>query len=179
MMGKVVDVCAIIVTFNRADMLLKCLKSLEAGSDVPQSLVIFDNGSSDDTLAMLCGYQLAWSGDGAINSQHIEIYKKPGIAVLHSSANFGGAGGFFGALKYAHILEAAIITGLWMMMAQSVERPFHELKVHSAVDMITNSLVIDHNDDDQLAFGLMVDGVHCSTRQELHMARATRLSSTP
>lgn len=166
------DVCAIIVTFNRADLLRQCLDSLEAGSDVPQSFVIFDNGSSDDTLAMLLQrYQLAWSGDETINLQHIEIYKKPGIAVLHSPANLGGAGGFFGALKYAHeYLEGSDYYWLMDDDGKVGREALHELKVHSAVDKISNSLVIDHNDDNQLAFGLMVDGVHCSTRQELHMA---------
>ena len=63
-----------------------------------------------------------------------------------------------------NISQVAITTGLWMMMAASVAMPC-ELKASSAVDMIANSLVIDHDDDNRLAFGLAVDGVHCSTRK--------------
>jgi GT2 family glycosyltransferase len=170
--GRNTDVCAVIVSFNRVDLLQQCLDSIEAGSEKPQSLVIFDNGSSDATLAMLLRrYHLAQTEHDTVDLLKVDIYRKPGVAVIHSPINLGGAGGFFTALKYAHEYLAGS-DYYWLMDDDgSVGRDaLRELKVSSAVDMIANSLVIDHDDDNRLAFGLAVDGVHCSTRQELNLA---------
>ena len=76
MVGQGADVCAVIVSFNRVELLKRCLDSIEAGSEKPQSLVIFDNGSSDATLAMLLRrYHLVQTGHETVNLQKVEIYE--------------------------------------------------------------------------------------------------------
>ena len=166
------SVCAVIVTFNRASLLVDCLASIEAGSEQPVSYVVFDNGSTDDTLALVkLRYNLKFQQRGIIGNVKAEIWRGGAVTCIHSPVNLGGAGGFFTALKYAHEYLAGS-DFYWLMDDDgSVGRDaLRELKASSTVDMIANSLVIDHDDDNRLAFGLTVDGVHCSTRQELHLA---------
>lgn len=77
------DVCVIVVTWNRLEMLKKCLAAVQAHAADADVLVV-DNASTDGT------------GDW--------LRTVPGISVLALSENTGGAGGFAAGMQRAYDL---------------------------------------------------------------------------
>ncbi len=76
-------VCAIVVTFNRADLLRRCLESLAGQRRPLDELLVVDNASTDGTAEMVAT-------------------EFPDVALLALEANEGGAGGFRRGLAWAH-----------------------------------------------------------------------------
>ena len=70
-------VTAVVVTFNRLDLLPLTLQGLASGKRVPDSVVIVNNASTDGTAAYLD------SLDSELN-----------LDIVHLNRNMGGAGGF-------------------------------------------------------------------------------------
>ena len=73
-------VCIVIVTWNRLDMLKRCVAAAKANA-VGADILVVDNASTDGTSEWLAAQE--------------------GIAVLSQSENTGGAGGFAAGLKWA------------------------------------------------------------------------------
>ena len=73
-------VCAVVVTYNRKDLLWECLQALESQTRKPDHVLVVDNASTDGTLEML----------------EAEF---PEVEVLKMPRNEGGAGGFFEGMK--------------------------------------------------------------------------------
>lgn len=84
------EVCAIVVTFNRLDMLRDTIKALKE-QDYPCDILIINNGSTDGTKKYLDSTE--------------------GIMTLHQD-NLGGAGGFFSGMKKATELGYRFV---WIM----------------------------------------------------------------
>ncbi len=84
------NVCAVVVTYNRKDILPLCLEAILAQSSVVTKIVLVDNASTDGTEALL-------KEKGYLSNEHI-LYKK-------LSSNTGGAGGFNEGMKIAHSLN--------------------------------------------------------------------------
>src|SRR3954447_3737443 len=76
------SVCAIVVTFNRREMLEQALQHLDAQTRRADTVLVVDNASSDGTAAFLA--------------------QREGIEVLRLADNVGGAGGFEQGLRHAH-----------------------------------------------------------------------------
>lgn len=77
------NVAAVIVTFNRLEKLKRVLTSLEKQTRLPQSLVIINNASTDDTASYLADYEASFS-----------LSDKVSLRVVTLDTNTGGAGGF-------------------------------------------------------------------------------------
>lgn len=77
------NIVAVVVTYNRCELLKKCLDSLDNQTFKLDKIIVIDNFSSDDTLEYL----------HKTNNTLIEIVELP--------ENIGGAGGFEAGLKYA------------------------------------------------------------------------------
>jgi rhamnopyranosyl-N-acetylglucosaminyl-diphospho-decaprenol beta-1,3/1,4-galactofuranosyltransferase len=75
-------VCAVVVTYNRRDLLARCLEHLERQSRPADHILVVDNASSDGTAELL---------------EHRE-----GVDVMRLSENLGGAGGFERGIERAH-----------------------------------------------------------------------------
>jgi GT2 family glycosyltransferase len=75
-------VCAIVVTYNRHDLLAECLDRIGRQTRAPDNVLVVDNASTDDTSAMLAG--------------------RDGIEVLSLEENLGSAGGFAEGIRTAH-----------------------------------------------------------------------------
>jgi GT2 family glycosyltransferase len=75
-------VCAVVVTYNRSDLLSRCLDHLEAQSRRPDHTVVVDNASTDETLRLLAA--------------------RDGIEVLTLHENLGSSGGFKRGLEHAY-----------------------------------------------------------------------------
>jgi rhamnopyranosyl-N-acetylglucosaminyl-diphospho-decaprenol beta-1,3/1,4-galactofuranosyltransferase len=76
-------VCAIVVTYNRREMLRRCLTALAAQDHPVERTVVIDNASTDGTADLVRA-------------------EFPDVEVLSLERNVGGAGGFEQGLSWAH-----------------------------------------------------------------------------
>jgi rhamnopyranosyl-N-acetylglucosaminyl-diphospho-decaprenol beta-1,3/1,4-galactofuranosyltransferase len=86
-------ICAVVVTFNRKDLLCGCLNSLLLQTRRPDAILVIDNASSDGTRARV-------------------EQEFPGIEIVTMPFNGGGAGGFHEGIKRAH---QAGFDWIWVM----------------------------------------------------------------
>lgn len=86
-------VCALVVTYNRKEVLRGCLDSIRAQTRAADALLVVDNASPDGTAA--------WVGE------HF-----PEAEVVAMAVNGGGAGGFHEGIRRAH---AAGFDFIWLM----------------------------------------------------------------
>jgi rhamnopyranosyl-N-acetylglucosaminyl-diphospho-decaprenol beta-1,3/1,4-galactofuranosyltransferase len=87
-----VSVCAVVVTFNRRELLAECLDAIERQTRPPEHVVVVDNASTDGTEEWL--------------------RRREGIETIRLERNGGSAGGF------AAGVEGAMRTGadwIWLM----------------------------------------------------------------
>lgn len=87
------QVCAVLVTYNRLDLLRQALAAVRAQSRKPETIIVVDNGSTDGTAAWLAG-----EADAQVR--------------VISQANLGGSGGFHTGLHAAYETGA---DWLWCM----------------------------------------------------------------
>ena len=73
-------IAAIIVTFNRCTLLQECIQSIRKQTYVDLSIIVINNGSTDET------------------SEWLALQKD---LIIINQENLGGAGGFFTGIKYA------------------------------------------------------------------------------
>lgn len=85
-------VTAVVVTFNRRDVVLKCLDRLLNAAAVPTHVLVVDNASSDDTAQVV---RTAY----------------PRVTVIQTTENLGPAGGFERGMS-----EAAQLDCNWIMV---------------------------------------------------------------
>lgn len=90
---KTVNICAVVVTYNRKELLKRCLDGVLNQSYPVSHILIVDNASTDGTPEMLA-----------------EEY--PGLELLALSENTGGAGGFHAGFKRAAQIDCNLI---WVM----------------------------------------------------------------
>jgi len=125
------SIAAVIVTFNRKDLLIDCLTSLLNQTKLPDQIFIIDNASTDGT-------QSALQALGFLNNSLIKYHFLP--------ENTGGAGGFVHGMRLA--LEQGM-EWVWMMdddaLAESdaLENLF---KTPLNKQCVYGSVVTGHND---------------------------------
>ncbi|MEO5711519.1 MAG: glycosyltransferase [Nocardioidaceae bacterium] len=88
-----VRVVAVVVTWNRRDLLLESLAALRGQTHPPAEIVVVDNASTDGTTEML-----RRDGDG--------------LQVVHLTRNIGGAGGFAAGIERALTHEPDLV---WLL----------------------------------------------------------------
>ncbi len=96
------SVCAVVVTFNRRDLLEECLAALAAQTRPPEHLLVVDNASTDGTPELV---RDRYAG-------RVELVALP--------TNEGGAGGFHEGLRRAH--EAGH-EWIWLMDDDTIPTP--------------------------------------------------------
>lgn len=133
-------VVAVVVTYNRRDLLADTLAALDAQSRRPDAVVLIDNASTDGTPGRLA--ELGW-------------LKDPTHTCHRLPRNTGGAGGFAAGVDRA---IAAGADWVWLMDddgypdADALERL---LEVADGTGLrVLNPLVVDRDDPARLAFGL-------------------------
>lgn len=94
-------ISTVIVTFNRKELLLKCVEAVLNQTFLPETVFIIDNASTDGTEELLLARGLH---HGRVNGVNICYERLP--------KNSGGAGGFYAGMKMAH--EAGC-DAVWMM----------------------------------------------------------------
>ena len=130
-MSKHPHVCAIVVTFNRSQLLKRCLSALQ--KQLPDADIwVVNNASSDDTLELLAR-------------------DFPAISLLDLPANVGGAGGFEAGMRHAY--EAGY-KYLWLMDDDGVpeENCLHELLQRATPQRVT----VPVQQDGQQTYGAVI-----------------------
>ena len=84
------NVCAVVVTYNRKDLLIRCIEAVLSQSAAISNLVVVDNACTDGTEDLI-------KKQGFLDNPII-IYKR-------METNTGGAGGFHEGMKIAHSLK--------------------------------------------------------------------------
>jgi len=138
-----IDICVVLVTFNRKDLLLKCIGLLKLQSYIYINILIIDNASSDNSYEYI--------------SNQINFIQN-NIKWIRLENNIGGAGGFYEGIKYALEQDAEYI---WMMdddgypAEDCLEKLYNSL-LKKKLDAIS-PLQININDHNQLAFPVWVN----------------------
>lgn len=96
-------VAALVVTFNRRDLLLQTLNALENQTRPLDRIVVVDNASTDDTWALLKAYSPTVP-----------------MTIMRLPENTGGAGGFYHAMNKAY--EGGY-DAFWIMDDDTLPRP--------------------------------------------------------
>lgn len=94
------SVCAVLVTYNRCELLAEALDRLAAQTRRPDGVLVVDNASSDGTADLLA--------------------RRADVEVLRLAANGGGAGGFAAGLRRA---RAAGHDWYWLMDDDTFPEP--------------------------------------------------------
>ena len=79
-------ICAVVVTYNRKDVLIKCVEALTSQTRTPDLIIVVDNGSTDGTKELV---------ENISRSVSFMDY-------LNLGANLGGAGGFHYGMRHAY-----------------------------------------------------------------------------
>lgn len=108
--------CAVIVTFNRSDKLMKVLDALDAQIQPLDTILVVDNASTDDTEALV-----------AARASHMR-----NLRLLRLPKNIGGAGGFNEGMKAAYALGANYI---WISDDDAYPEPDALQKLRAALVM--------------------------------------------
>ena len=99
------SVAAVVVTFNRKDLLAECLDALLRQSRPVDRIFVVDQVSTDGTAEML---------------KQRAYLEQPSIVYSRSEKNTGGAGGFQRGVEIAY---AAGIDWIWMMDDDAIAEP--------------------------------------------------------
>ena len=99
------NVAALVVTYNRKELLIECLAAITAQDLVPSAVVVIDNASTDGTEEL-------FHDDG-------ELASIPGLRYFRMPENLGGAGGFKEGLK--RCMEAGC-DWIWLMDDDCIAR---------------------------------------------------------
>lgn len=97
-------VVALVVTYNRKELLKECLAALHAQTRVPDKIVVIDNASTDGT-SMLFG------NEGELSSPDV-IYRRMNM-------NSGGSGGFYKGIELCRNLGDWV----WLMDDDCIPEP--------------------------------------------------------
>lgn len=95
-------VACVLVTYNRKELLKRCLDAVASQTFKPHTVFITDNASTDGTIDSV----KEW---GYYECERNGIHYK----YILNSKNEGGAGGFYLGIKTAH--EKGIFNGIWVM----------------------------------------------------------------
>ncbi len=109
-------VAAIVVTYNRKELLLGCLAALLAQSRPPDRIYVIDNASTDDTPIAL---------------KNAGYFSDPRLTIIRLPTNTGGAGGFHHGMRKAH---ADGHPWLWLMDDDTEPTPTCLAELLSAYD---------------------------------------------
>ncbi len=81
-----ISVAVVVVTYNRKDMLARCLNSLKYQNHYISNIIVVNNGSNDGTKELLKTFDAGWS-----------------LEVVSMKSNVGGAGGFKAGIEMAKL----------------------------------------------------------------------------
>ncbi len=133
------QIAVIVVTFNRKELLKKCLNALFSQEYKPAAIYIIDNNSSDGTHQTL-------QKEGFLKNETIQIH------YINTGKNLGGAGGFSLGVKTAH--ETCLYDAYVLMDDDGCpdKNEIKNLVPHLGKYDYINALVVDIDDETKLSF---------------------------
>lgn len=120
------DIACVIVTFNRKELLKRCLDAVISQTYKPKTVYITDNASTDGTMNSV----KEW---GYYNS----IREGISFKYILNSKNEGGAGGFYLGMKTAN--EDTMYDALWIMDDDGA--PEKDCLKHLVIHLSTNEYI--------------------------------------
>lgn len=156
-------IAGVIVTYNRKDLLIECLRSVNAQTYSPHTVYIIDNASVDGTREELRLNGFFNNRIGSVNYTYINTEK-----------NLGGAGGFYVGLKMAYE-SAEAFDGFWVMDDDGCPDPnqLERLATYMGTYHYISPLVLDKENHKKMAFGkLGVDDLPSLTENGIMIGRA-------
>ncbi|MDQ6623533.1 MAG: glycosyltransferase [Verrucomicrobiota bacterium] len=103
------SVCAVVVTYNRRELLRECVAALLAQTQQVEKILIVNNASTDGTVEMLAA--------------EFPTSRHPQMEVLTLPVNIGGAGGFRAGMLAATAGTERSVAGRHFTVAQHDSRP--------------------------------------------------------
>ncbi len=157
------SVAAIVVTYNRKELLIKCLESIRSQTHKPDVIYIIDNLSNDGTPERLLEENyIKQLPENHITENQLIHHE---VSSLHFASNYitvryirkikndGGAGGFYEGMKQAY--EAGF-DWLWLMDDDGIPAKEQLFELLNAPEKYKyrNALVLNYKDTSKLSFGL-------------------------
>lgn len=138
-------ICAVVVTFNRKELLINCLNAINQQTYKPHTVLIVDNASTDGTK------------DFVMENEYYNV-EKNGIdyKYLLLPNNQGGAGGFYNGMKTAYeSLEQ--FDAVWVMDDDGVPsmKCLSELQKYLDKSSFISPLVCNIEKHSEMAFGTL------------------------
>lgn len=132
------SICAVVVTYNRKNLLLSCLEALEKQIYPLSHIVVVNNASTDGTMELL--HQNGW-----VNNSKFTL--------INLDYNQGGAGGFYEGIKFAYQNNFDYI---WLMDDDGYpeENCLFELMSYIKEDNYIGPLVLNKENTRELTFTL-------------------------
>lgn len=141
-------VIAIVVTFNRKELLARCIQKICEQTFSVEKIVIFDNCSSDDSFGFIKdNFQEYFLPDAKLRIQW-----------LRSESNVGGAGGFETALRYSQQNDKADYYWLMDDDGYPEKECLEQLMKFSVSDCFIGPLVLSDKDYLSLSFPIRMRG---------------------
>ena len=163
-----IRVAAIVVTYNRKDLLTRCLNAIQMQSFKPYYVLIIDNASTDGTDTKLTELGLknkdCYSVSDVIVNGITFVYRKLPV-------NVGGAGGFYEGMKIAY--EKLDVNQFWVMDddGEPDKECLMQLIKHSSKFNYLSPIVVSDIDKGKLAFpfdiNINVDDIKKSSKDDL------------
>ncbi|WP_024787495.1 glycosyltransferase family 2 protein [Lebetimonas sp. JH369] len=161
-------VCAVVVTYNRKELLIECLEALQKQTRPLQAIYLIDNASTDKTPELLLekGYiqelppkelNEPWEKEFEIkNLTNGDIIK---VHYVRMNENTGGAGGFHEGVKRAYEKEYD-----WLWLMDDDGKPFNnetliKLRNFHKISglLVLQPLVVSKENTKDLAFKILFD----------------------
>ena len=132
------SICAVVVTYNRKKLLLRCLQALEQQSYLLDHIVIVNNASTDGTVDFL---------------EKQGYLENPRVTLLDLSENQGGAGGFHAGIQFAYEQGYDYI---WLMADDGYPEIncLKELASYLSNNSYIGPVVIDSKTKEKLSFSI-------------------------
>jgi len=161
MVNENINVSVVLVTFNRKDLLLKCLDAIKHQSYKVSTIYIVDNASTDETPEMLKKYNYILELPPIdISKPWEKVFKFNDINIcyIRMNENQGGSGGFYTGMKKAYNDGCD-----WLWLMDDDGQPHHNclenlLNFRKEADFLA-PLVINIENKNELSFGIF-DIVH-------------------
>lgn len=120
----------VVVTYNRKELLVNCLKAILNQSYDYNRVILVDNASTDGTIDYL---------------ESRKLIDNPKLVLLKKEENTGGAGGFSSGMRYAFEHGADYV---WMMDddAEPHQNALEQLMKHATPNHIYGSLAVNGDD---------------------------------
>ena len=128
------SIAAVIVTYNRAELIIACLSAVFSQTRPPDRVILVNNASTDNTLDLL-------KNKGFLQKRKLEV--------ITLTSNTGGAGGFHAGIKQACVEEFDYV---WAMDDDVIPKPdaLEELlRAHSTIReerVFLSSVAFDENE---------------------------------